>query len=271
MLSLLLLGALLCWASMSALWLVGRGLRNYSFVDLGWSAHFALLALFYGLAADGWGPRRLLIGAMYALWSLRLASHLATRIIGEPEEGRYVQLRREWSAGGRLDLKFYGFFQLQGALNVFLSLPLLISCLNPVPHFALLEWLGLAIWIIAFLGESTADRQLARFKADPANRGRVCDVGLWHWSRHPNYFFEWTIWVAYATFCLASPPWGYVGLAMPALMLHFLLNVTGIRATEEQALKSRGEAYRRYQQTTSAFVPWFPRKPPPADAPAGRS
>ena len=141
---------------------------------------------------------------------------------------------------------------------------MLISCLNPTPRLHWLELLGAAIWVAGILGESIADRQLARFKADPANKGRVCDVGLWRYSRHPNYFFEWTIWVAYAVFCLASPPWGYVGLAMPALMLHFLLNVTGIKATEEQALKSRGDAYRRYQQTTSAFVPWFVRKTPGA-------
>ena len=263
MAGLLLAGTAVCVASMSALWFLGRRIHNYSFVDLGWSGHFAVLALLYGLCGDGWPQRRLLIGAMYALWSLRLAAHLATRIIGEPEEGRYVQLRREWGATGNLDLKFYGFFQLQAALNVFLSLPLLISCLNPTPRFSWAEWAGAAIWIVGIAGESLADRQLARFKADPANRGRVCDVGLWRYSRHPNYFFEWTIWVAYAVYCLASPPWGYIGVAMPALMLHFLLNVTGIKATEEQALKSRGEAYRRYQRTTSAFVPWFVRKTPP--------
>ena len=265
MAALFLLGTLLCVASMSLLWLYGRRARNYSFVDLGWSAHFALLAVLFGLAGTGWPLRRALIGGMYALWSLRLALHLAKRIIGEPEEGRYVQLRREWGATGNLDLKFYGFYQLQAGLNVFLSLPLLISCLNPVPHLQPLEWVGAAIWLIGIAGESIADRQLARFKADPGNRGLVCDVGLWRYSRHPNYFFEWTIWVAYAVYCLASPPWGYVGVLMPALMLHFLLNVTGIKATEEQALKSRGEAYRRYQQSTSAFVPWFVRKLPRTD------
>ena len=259
---LLLAGTCLCVLSMTALWILGRRLHNFSLVDLGWSAHFAVLAVLYGVAADGWPARRLLIGSMYALWSLRLAAHLATRIIGEPEEGRYVQLRKEWGASGNLDLKFYGFFQLQAALNVFLGLPLLISCLNPAPRLHWLEVLGAAIWVTGIVGESIADRQLARFKADPSNKGRVCDVGLWRYSRHPNYFFEWTIWVAYAVFCLASPPWGYLGVAMPALMLHFLLNVTGIKATEEQALKSRGDAYRRYQQTTSAFVPWFVRKAP---------
>jgi steroid 5-alpha reductase family enzyme len=135
----------------------------------------------------------------------------------------------------------------------------LVACQNPAAAIRPLEWLGLAIWIAGLAGESVADRQLARFKADAQNRGRVCEAGLWRYSRHPNYFFEWTIWVAYATFALASPPWGYAALAMPALMLHFLFNVTGVRATEAQALRSKGEAYREYQRRTSAFVP-LPRR-----------
>lgn len=101
-----------------------------------------------------------------------------------------------------------------------------------------------------------ADRQLARFRADPANKGKVCQAGLWNYSRHPNYFFEWLVWVGYAVFALGSP-WGWLGLIAPALMLHFLLNVTGIPMTEELSLKSKGDAYRAYQRTTSAFVPWF--------------
>ena len=97
-----------------------------------------------------------------------------------------------------------------------------------------------------------------RFRADPANRGRFISTGVWEWSRHPNYFFEWLVWVGYAVFALGSP-WGWLGLIAPALMLHFLLNVTGIPMTEELSLKSKGDAYREYQRTTSAFVPWFPK------------
>ncbi len=258
-LHLFLLGTGLCVLSMTLLWLLGRRSHNYSFVDLGWSAHFALLAVLYALLTTGWPERRILIAAMYGIWSLRLALHLAHRIIGEPEEGRYVQLREEWAAKGNVDLRFYGFFQLQAGLNVFLALPLLISCQNPAVGWHWLELLGAVLWVIAILGESIADGQLRRFKANAANKGQVCNTGLWRYSRHPNYFFEWTIWVAYAVFGLASPG-GYWSVLMPALMLHFLLNVTGIKATEEQALKSRGDAYREYQRTTSAFIPWFVKK-----------
>jgi steroid 5-alpha reductase family enzyme len=253
---LIALGALTVFAIMTALWLLGIRNRNFSYVDIGWSANFAVLALLYANFADGWPTRKWVIAAMYALWSVRLAGHLAKRIIGEPEEGRYVDLRQRWA--GNLKAKFFGFFQLQALLNVILTAPLLIACLNPEPQLRLLEVFGVAIWLVGLIGESIADGQLAAFKRAASNRGKVCDIGLWRYSRHPNYFFEWTIWVGYAVFALASP-WGWLALAMPALMLHFLINVTGVKATEEQALRSKGELYRQYQQRTSMFIP-LPRK-----------
>ncbi|WP_116811646.1 DUF1295 domain-containing protein [Steroidobacter cummioxidans] len=250
------LGTLLVFLIMTALWLLGIRNRNFSYVDIGWSGNFALLALLYAVLAPGWETRKWIIAAMYALWSVRLASHLARRIIGEAEEGRYVELRQRWAAN--LNARFFGFFQLQAALNVILTVPLLIACLNPKPSLHVLEAAGVAIWLVGLIGESLADGQLAAFKRNASNHGRVCDVGLWRYSRHPNYFFEWTIWIGYAVFALASP-WGWLALAMPALMLHFLINVTGVKATEEQALRSKGERYREYQQRTSMFVP-LPRK-----------
>jgi len=251
---------------MVSLWALGLRNRNFSYVDIGWSANFAVLAVLYACLADGWPLRRWLIAAMFAFWSLRLAAHLATRILGEPEEGRYVQLRAEWGATGNLNAKFLGFFLFQGLLNVFLILPLLLASLNPSPRLHAFEWLGLVVWATGLLGESFADRQLAAFKRDAGNRGKVCNTGLWRYSRHPNYFFEWTIWIGYALFALASP-WGWIGLTAPLLMLHFLVNVTGVKATEEQALRSRGDAYREYQATTSAFIPLPPRKPPATSRP----
>ena len=142
-----------------------------------------------------------------------------------------------------------------------LSIPFVFACNRPLdPKLPLgsdaFAIGGIALWLIGLLGESLADRQLARFRADPANKGKVCRTGLWNYSRHPNYFFEWLVWVGYAVFALGSP-WGWLGLLAPALMLHFLRNVTGIPMTEELSLKSKGDAYREYQRTTSAFVPWF--------------
>ena len=124
-----------------------------------------------------------------------------------------------------------------------------------------LRWLALPLAALAIVGEAVADAQLRAWKRDPAHRGQVCDVGLWGWSRHPNYFFEWLIWLAYLTWSLAYP-WGAIAVVAPALMLASLFKVTGIPATEAQCLRSRGDAYRGYQRRVSRFVPWFPRRQP---------
>jgi steroid 5-alpha reductase family enzyme len=244
---------------MFGLWWLGIRNHNFSYVDIGWSVNFAVLAVLYAWLAPGHLPRRVLIAAMFTAHGLRLGWHLSKRIIGEPEEGRYQQLRKDWGGSGNLNLKFLGFFEFQAVLNAFLTLPLLIACFNDAPRLHVLEIAGFAVFLVALIGESTADAQLAAFKRDPANKGGVCDGGLWRYSRHPNYFFEWLIWIAYAVFALASPH-GWIALAMPVLMLHFLINVTGLKATEEQALRSKGERYRLYQARTSGFVPWFPKR-----------
>jgi steroid 5-alpha reductase family enzyme len=254
----LLVGTIAVAVVMTALWRLGLRHRNFSYVDIGWCANFVVLAIVCGVLGEGWAPRRYLIATLFAVWGARLALHLAQRIIGEPEEGRYTELRRRWSAGGRLNLKFLLFFQFQAVLNLVLSVPLLLACQNATPQWHVLELAGAALWTIGWLGESIADRQLAAFKRNPDNRGEVCEVGLWRYSRHPNYFFEWVIWVGYALFALPAP-WGPLALLTPALMLHFLLNVTGVKATEAQALRSKGESYRRYQRRTSVFVP-LPRR-----------
>jgi len=253
-----LAGLVLAAAIMALVWAIAVRIRNAGIVDVAWSANFTPLAVLYATALPGHGPRRLLIAAMTIAWSLRLAAYLYRRVMGHHpvEDGRYQKLRGDWgaSANGR----FFWFFQAQGVLDVVLAVPLLLACANPQPRLSWLEWAGALLWLVAVAGESTADRQLDAFRRDPANRGRTCRAGLWRYSRHPNYFFEWLVWVAYFVFALASP-WGWTTLYCPLLMLYFLFRVTGIPATEAQALRSRGDDYRQYQATTSAFVPWFPR------------
>ncbi len=259
---LLIISALagLCLVFAGVYWLARR-IDNYGIVDIAWSYAFAALALYYALLAPGWPARKALIASMAVLWSLRLGTHLYRRVMGHHpvEDGRYVQLRKDWA--GVFASKMFGFFQLQAGSVVLLGVAFFIVSLNPSPWFHPLEIAGAMLWLLALAGESLADRQLAAFKHDPANRGKVCDAGLWRYSRHPNYFFEWLIWVAYFVVALASP-FGWVAIIGPASILYLLLRVTGIPLTEEQSLRSRGDAYRRYQQTTSAFVPWFPKKLP---------
>lgn len=239
---------------MFVLWLIQLRTGNASIVDMGWAGGLALLGVLYAVLGGGFWLRATLIGAMSGIWGLRLAIYLGTRIVGHPEEGRYQELRRRWKTN--LPFKFLVFFEFQALTCVVLATPFFLAARNPAPQISTLEWFAVALWLLALAGEATADAQLSAFKADPLNRGRTCQVGLWRWSRHPNYFFEWLIWVAFALFALGSPE-GYWGLLSPALMLYFVLRVTGIPATEEQAVRTRGDEYRRYQQTTSAFVPWF--------------
>lgn len=247
----------LCGA-FALLYLVARRIDNYGIVDIAWSYAFGALATFYALLGPGWPVRRALIAAMAVMWSARLGTHLFIRVMGHHpvEDGRYVQLRKDWAAN--FASKMFGFFQMQAVSVVLLAAAFLIAAVNPAPTLHPLELAGAALWLLAISGEALADYQLAAFKRNSANKGRVCNAGLWRYSRHPNYFFEWLIWVAYFVFALASP-WGWVAIVGPASILYLLLRVTGIPMTEEQSLRSRGDAYRRYQQTTSAFVPWVPK------------
>ena len=249
---------LLVLVIMALVWRASVRLRNAGIVDIAWSANFGLLALLYGLFGGGDPVRRALAASLMIVWSVRLAAHLWQRVIGhiEVEDGRYAKLRESWGAAA--DRKMLGFFLFQGVTNVVLSAPILLASLNRESRFVGVEIAGVALWLVAVAGESFADAQLRRFKADPGNRGKVCSTGLWRYSRHPNYFFEWLVWCAFFLFALGSP-WGWFSAYCPLLMFWFLYKVTGIPATEEQSLRSRGEAYRQYQRTTSPFFPWFPK------------
>jgi steroid 5-alpha reductase family enzyme len=253
-----LLGAAIVAGMMLVLWIIHLLIRNAAIVDVGWAAGLGILALFYAAAGPGYAARKWAMASMAAFWGLRLAAFLLfARVLGHPEEGRYVQLRKEWKTN--LALRFLFFFEFQALLDVVLSLPFLLVCMNATAPLGVVEKTGAGVWLIGILGEAFADQQLNKFKKDPANKGKTFRGGLWKYSRHPNYFFEWMIWVGYAVFALGSP-WGWLGLISPALILYFLLSVTGIPATEAQAIRTRGNEYRAYQRTTSSFVPWFPKK-----------
>jgi steroid 5-alpha reductase family enzyme len=244
---------------MALIWRLAIRIGNAGIVDIAWSAGFAPVVIFFAAAGSGALPRRSLIASMVSVWSLRLGAYLYVRVSAHHplEDRRYARLRSEW--GEKASQKMFGFFELQAALLALLSVPWLLVCLNPRSGLQPIEWAGCLLWIFAISGEALSDRQLQRFKADPANRGVVCQVGLWRYSRHPNYFFEWLVWVAYFVVALGSPR-GWLTLYCPALMLYFLLRVTGIPLTEQLSLQSKGAAFAEYQRRTSAFVPWFPKR-----------
>jgi steroid 5-alpha reductase family enzyme len=242
---------------MLALWVVHLVIRNAGIVDVGWTFGIPLATAVYAWRTEHLGPRLSLLLAMTLVWGTRLGVYLLlTRVVGKPEDGRYVEIRERWATN--LPLKFFAFFQFQAAIDVLLSLPALVVALSPSQSASVMEAVGFVTWLAGVAGEVAADRQLHHYRINPAHAGEVCTAGLWRYSRHPNYFFEWLVWVGYALYALGSP-FGWLALVCPALMLYFLFRVTGIPATEAHALRTRGDAYRRYQQTTSAFVPWLPR------------
>jgi steroid 5-alpha reductase family enzyme len=260
MTTLFLLAGLLASLGMSGLWLFYRRKGNAGIVDAGWAFEVATLAVLFSWLGKGWAMRRAAVAIVMAVWGIRLAAYLLRdRVIGRPEDERYANLRRSW--GARQSVRFFWFFQAQAVAALFFALPAAIASTNPESRWLPVEIVALGLWLAAFAGETAADRQLERFRANRSNRGRTCRDGLWRYSRHPNYFFEWMMWVAYALFALGSR-WGVLALACPAAMLYLLFKVTGIPATEAQAVRTRDGDYRDYQNTTSAFVPWFPKQSP---------
>lgn len=239
---------------MTAGWAWQKRHTNAGIVDALWATGVGGAAVWAALAGSGAGATRIVLAVLGGAWGGRLALHLWRRVRGEEEDGRYRALRAHWQGHQG---KFFGFFQFQAFLVAVFAVPFVAVAANPSAG-PLWIVLGIAIWIVGVAGESLADRQLARFRADPAHRGKTCRTGLWRYSRHPNYFFEWLHWFAYVLLAIGSPLW-WLALSGPLVMFLFLRFVSGVPYTETQAVRTRGDEYRRYQQDTPMFFPWFPR------------
>ncbi|CAN5347941.1 DUF1295 domain-containing protein [soil metagenome] len=249
---LFLVGGAITLIIFTAVWIVQLSTKNAAIVDTIWSLSFPILAVVYFVMVNGYLPRQLLLVIIVFVWGSRLAIHLYARTVGHPEDVRYTALRKEW--GEKQNIMMLRFFYFQAILAIVLSLPFALITLNKTPTLNFFEMGGAALWVIAFIGEAVADSQLKNFKKNPMNKGKVCDKGLWYYSRHPNYFFEWLIWVSFFVISLGSP-YGYFSIVCPVLMFYFLTKVTGIKYTEEQMVKSRGQIFIDYQRTTSSFIP----------------
>lgn len=251
-----IIGWLLAIILMSVVWLVQRRTGKAGIVDIAWPLCVGGLATLFCLGnTAGDESRRILIAALALIWAVRLSAHIAIRLSRETDDSRYLELREKW--GDEFQFRLFRFYQLQAFGGLLFALPMLIASMNPEP-LGMLDGIGVLVWIIAIVGETIADRQLKAFRLDPANQGKVCDTGLWRYSRHPNYFFEWVHWWSYLFFALGGPV-GWINLFAPLAMLFFILRVTGIPPAEASSLKSRGQAYRDYQKRTSAFFPMPPR------------
>lgn len=238
-------------------WGVQRRTGDAGIVDVVWGMGVGILAVCFAAGSiEGDVGRRIVVGTLAMVWAVRLSGHVLVRVMTMPEDGRYQTLKKTW--GPAAQARMLKFYQFQAVGSLLFALPMLAASRNQQP-WTIFDTIGCVIWVVAIAGESIADRQLARFRSNSSNHGQVCQQGLWHYSRHPNYFFEWLHWWSYV-FLAAGSAYGWLTILAPMAMLYFVTKVTGIPPTEAQAIKSRGDAYREYQRTTSAFFPWFPRK-----------
>lgn len=257
---LLLLGALLIVEIyMTLTWFISRAIKNSGIVDVAWASGFSILCVFYMLT--GHQARNLvpiLLAAMLSAWSIRLTWHLTTRFLRWfPEEDvRYTELKAK--LGQDANFKMYLIFLWQGAILCLLTAPMAVAAAYGGSSLSILQIFALLIWLSALAGESISDAQLSRFSKDPANKGKTCTIGLWSISRHPNYFFEWLGSVSFSLFVLELP-FGAWTLLCPLVLLHLLLNVTGVKPAEEHSLKTRSD-YADYVKTTSPFFPWWRKR-----------
>ncbi len=237
-------------------WIIAYKIKNAGIVDILWAFNFLFIAFVIWLLADGASTRKNLVCFLAGLWSIRLGIYLLIRVGSHlnKEEGRYQQLRSEWAPNA--NLKFFIFFQMQALSNVFLAIPFFIIAINPAPTLSIIEYIGAAFWLLFIIGEGLSDYQLQQFKKKSANKGKVCNTGFWNYSRHPNYFFQFMLWIA--VFILALPsPYGWISIICPIVIGLLIFKVTGIPMTEEQSIRSKGDLYKEYQRTTSVFIPWF--------------
>jgi steroid 5-alpha reductase family enzyme len=245
---------------MAFAWVVQQRTGNSGWVDTIWTFAVGLVGAGSALwPAGGEAPnaRQWLVAALVAIWSLRLGSHIAIRTAAIIDDPRYAAFAKEWGADS--PRRMFVFLQNQALGSIPLVFAIFVAARFPLASLRWQDIVGALILFIGIAGEALADAQLKRFRQNPANKGRVCDAGLWRWSRHPNYFFEWFCWLAYPVIGL-SPDygWGLATLLAPLFMYWILVYVTGIPPLEEQMLRSRGERYRDYQSRTSKFFPLPP-------------
>jgi steroid 5-alpha reductase family enzyme len=246
----ILAGAVFLSLAMSGAWLVVRRTGQSGWIDVVWSFATGLTGVAFAFFSGSVLWRQLLAAVLVAIWAFRLGGHIAVRSRKSGDDPRYAFLRQEW--GEKFPARLFLFLQIQAASALVLALAVLLAARNPRPDLAWSDIAGVLVLAIAVIGEGTADRQLRAFTA--THRGAVCDAGLWSWSRHPNYFFEFLGWFAYPLLALGTP-WGWLAFAAPAFMYWLLVHASGIPPLEAHMLRTRGDQFRAYQARTNAFFP----------------
>lgn len=253
----LLTTALLLAILFGLTWIFAERAGNHSWVDAVWAISIGLTSVVWLVIGEGDPVKRIIAGLLVGIWSVRLAWHLQGRIrrMHPQEDIRYVHMKQRW--GKQASGWFFGFFQIQAVSAWVMALPFLMIA-RDVDGVGSWEILGALVALGSIIGELLADHQLATFKKSQPTPQQVCQKGLWRYSRHPNYFFEALLWLGFWLFACGSSG-GWMTVHAPLLILFLLLKVTGVPPSEEASLRSKGDAYRAYQRTTSAFVPLPPR------------
>jgi steroid 5-alpha reductase family enzyme len=243
---------------MTLLWLLSLALKNSSIVDIFWGMGFVIVTwAAFLLTSEGFLTRKLLLTVLVTIWGLRLSFHILIRNWGKPEDFRYRAWRKEAGAAWWWR-SFFKVFLLQGIILWMVALPLLAAQISARPaQLIWLDYLAVLLWLIGFFFEAAGDWQLARFKANPANKGKVLQTGVWRYTRHPNYFGDAAQWWAY--YLIAASAGGWWTVFSPIIMTILLMRVSGVTLLEK-TLKEEKPGYKEYAETTSEFIPWFPRK-----------
>lgn len=235
-------------------WLIQIKTKDASLVDLAWSSVIFFAIIYLLLNSPSLDLRHISISLLGMLWSVRLSIHLFMRIqMSTSEDTRYQVMRV--AMGKHIQIGFFIFYQLQALFVTIFTTPIAIALITTSSSLSKTDILGISIFILAIVGETIADKQLMNFKQKNKGRNITCNTGLWYYSRHPNYFFEWLHWFAYPLFSYSSEYFWLACLA-PFVMLIFLLRLTGIPHIEREALKNKPD-YKKYIKTTSVFIPWF--------------
>jgi len=255
---LFLQAALIILVLVTLLWIWSVIIKNVSIVDIFWGFGFVVVNTFYVFMSGELNTRKILILTLVGIWGLRLAIYLAWRNIGKGEDFRYKEFRRNYGPKRYWWFSYFQTFLLQGVLIMIISLPLLgINSSTSSGDLNLLDFLGIIVWLIGFAFEAGGDFQLARFKRDFANKGKVLNTGFWKYTRHPNYFGDAVVWWAYAIFSIAAGSyWQIIGAVVMTLLI---IKISGV-ALLEKTLNNTKPEYREYIRKTSSFFPWFPKK-----------
>jgi len=249
-------GLLVIMILMTLLWVLSVIVKNASIVDLFWGLGFVLTSGFYFLKTNGFAARKVILIVLVAIWGLRLSVYLAMRNIGKGEDFRYKEFRKKFGEKRYWWISFFHTFLLQGILMWLISAPLLgAQYYGRYNSMGIFDYIGIMLWITGLCFEAGGDYQLARFKANPANKGKVLDKGFWRFTRHPNYFGDSAVWWGYGFLCMASG--SYIPILGSLLMTALIIKVSGV-ALLEKSLKEQKPQYKEYIEKTSAFLPWFP-------------